>query len=104
MQTRHTIAVTLNLAEGETLTPPPVEVEGAPYGLTDAQALELVLPEGSAPVRLDFVSVPGFVRFGATMVPADRFRSLSATITASSRPPTSEEQAAFEASKQAAES
>lgn len=100
--TRHELAVTLNLAEGETLEPGHVIVEGEPYDLTDEQALELVLPKGRAPTRLDFESVPGFVRFGATMAPAERFRSLSATVVSSSRPPTPEETAAFEAGRAAA--
>lgn len=100
MQTnRHTIAVTLNLADGETLSPAPVTVEGQPYGLTDEQALDLLLPGGAAPVTLDFASVPGFVRFGAVIVPAERFRSLSATVIASSRPPTPEERADFDAAR-----
>jgi hypothetical protein len=101
--TRHTIAVTLNLADGETLEPAPVTVEGEPFDLTNEAALDLVLPEGSAPTRLDFASVPGFVRFGATIVPADRFRSLSATVIASSRPNTPEEQAAFDAAREGRE-
>lgn len=98
--TRHRIQITLNLADGETLTPAPIDVEGEPYDLTDEQALELVLPEGAAPTRLDFSSVPGFVRFGATMVPADRFRSLTVTVISSSRPPTPEETAALEEPKE----
>jgi len=84
--TRHTIAVTLNLADGETVQPAPVTVEGQPYVLNEAQALDLLLPGGGAPTTLDFVSVPGFVRFGAVMVPADRFRSLSASVISASQP------------------
>lgn len=99
--TRHLIAITLELADGETISPAPVEVLGEPHALTDAQALDLVLPEGRAPTTLDFESVPGFVRFGATMVPAVRFRSLSATVVASSRPNTPDEQAAVDAAKAA---
>lgn len=90
--TRHTIAVVLNLAGGETLEPVQVDVEGEPHELTDAQALDLVLPGGSAPTTLDFESVPGFVRFGAVIVPADRFRSLAATVIASSKPPAAEQE------------
>lgn len=84
--TRHTIAVIIHLADGETINPPHVTVDGQPYDLTDTQALDLLLPEGTAPTRLDFESVPGFVRFGATIVPADRFRSLTATVIAASQP------------------
>jgi len=84
--TRHTLAVTLNLADGETLLPAHVTVQGYPYELTDDQALDLLLPGGDAPTTLDFQSVPGFVRFGAVMVPADRFRSLSVTVIAKSQP------------------
>ena len=84
--TTHVIQVTLNLADGEAINPPPVTVEGQPYDMTDEGALMLLLPEGSAPTRLDFTSVPGFVRFGATMVPADRFRSLTAAVIAKSQP------------------
>lgn len=84
--TQHTIGVTLNLADGETVTPAPVVVHGQPYGLTDEQALDLVLPGGGAPTTLDLTGVPGFVRFGAVMVPAERFRSLSAQVVAASQP------------------
>jgi hypothetical protein len=89
--TQHTIQLTLNLAEGETITPEPVVIHGQPYELTNEMALSLFLPEGTAPTKLDFTSVPGFIRFGAVMVPADRFRSLTATVVAASRPPTPEE-------------
>ena len=83
--TRHRISVTLNLADEETVIPDPVEVFDQPYNLTNEQALDLVMPEGDAPTRLDFDSVPGFVRFGATMVPADRFRSLTAQVISASQ-------------------
>lgn len=83
--TRHIIVVTLHLADGETIKSAPVTVDGQPYGLTDQAALDLVLPEGGAPTRLDFASAPGFVRFGAVMVPADRFRSLSASVVSAAR-------------------
>ena len=102
-ENKHTIAVTILDARRPADEQPPageLTVHGQPYDLTDEQALELVLPEGAAPTRLDFSSVPGFVRFGATMVPADRFRSLTVTVISSSRPPTPEETAALEEPKE----
>ena len=101
--TRHTINVFGILTDGEEVNLGDVTVHGRSFAFTDAEALDAVLPEGDAPTRLDFESVPGFVRFGATIIPADRFRRLTATIVAASRPNTPEEQAAVDAAREARE-